>query len=131
MQHDRDCEEDDQEHDRNPMAARVAEYAAWARLVRDGIAALGLAEFLPQEAPRSNALTAIRLPSGLVYQDLHDRLKEQGYVIYAGQGTLSTQMFRVATMGELSLQTLQDFLDVLGGVIGGTSASVGAIPRGS
>jgi len=104
--------------ERGGVAAHVADYAVRAALVREGAAALGLVEFLLPEVPRSNALTAFRLPQGLTYQELHDRLKEQGYIIYAGQGGLSGEMFRVATMGELSLGTLHNFVDALGRVVG-------------
>ncbi len=116
------------------VPARIADYAARAALVREGIAALGLEEYLPPDAPRSNALTAIRLPYGLSYDALHDRLKEQGYVIYAGQGGLATEMFRVATMGELSLSTLRDFLTALGHVLEDTRHAAGVDtppPRGA
>jgi len=102
--------------ERGGVAARVADYAARAALVRAGVAALGLAQFLPVEAPRSNALTAIRLPRGLSYEELHDRLKERGYIVYAGQGGLSGEMFRVATMGELTTDTLHNFIEALGDV---------------
>jgi len=104
--------------ERGGVATRVADYAVRAALVREGAAALGLAAFLPPAAPRSNALTAFHLPQGLTYGELHDRLKEQGYIIYAGQGGLSGEMFRVATMGELSLGTLHTFVDALGRVVG-------------
>jgi len=117
--------------ERGGVPARIADYAARAALVREGIAALGLEQYLPADAPRSNALTAIRLPYGLSYDALHDRLKEQGYVIYAGQGGLATEMFRVATMGELSLSTLRDFLATLGHVLADTRpASISLHPAG-
>ncbi len=112
--------------ERGGVPARVSDYAALGQLVRAGLAALDLAQFLPPDAPRSNALTAIRLPRGLAYTDLHDRLKEEGYVIYAGQGGLSGEMFRVATMGELSLSTLRDFLGALGHAVGRAPAATGA-----
>ncbi len=103
--------------ERGGVPARIADYAARAALVREGIAALGLEQYLPANAPRSNVLTAIRLPHGMTYDQLHDRLKERGYIIYAGQGGLSAEMFRVATIGELSLSTLRDFLMALGHVL--------------
>jgi 2-aminoethylphosphonate-pyruvate transaminase len=103
--------------ERGGVAARVADYVVRAALVREGAAALGLAEFLPPEAPRSNALTAFRLPPGLTYGELHDRLKEQGYIIYAGQRGLSGEMFRVATLGDLSLGSLHTFVDALERVV--------------
>ncbi len=116
--------------ERGGVPARIADYAARAALVREGITALGLEQYLPPEAPRSNALTAIRLPHGLSYDRLHDRLKEQGYVIYAGQGGLATEMFRVATMGELSLSTLRDFLATLGRVLEARPISAALRPVG-
>ena len=104
--------------ERGGVPARVEDYAARAALVRRGLARLGLIELLGPETSRSNAITAVRLPAGLGYGELHDRLKEQGYIIYAGQGGLSAQIFRVATMGELSLATLGDFIEALGRALG-------------
>jgi 2-aminoethylphosphonate-pyruvate transaminase len=40
---------------------------------------------------------------------LHDRLKEQGYLIHPGQGPLESKIFRVAHMGALSEADLQGF----------------------
>lgn len=99
--------------ERGGVPARIEDYVARAQLVRQGVAALGLDELLAPGMPRSNAVTAIRLPRGVTYEMLHDRLKEQGYIIYAGQGGLSREVFRVATVGELSLDTLRGFLEAL------------------
>jgi 2-aminoethylphosphonate-pyruvate transaminase len=46
----------------------------------------------------------------MTYQTLHDRLKERGYVIYAGQGQLENKIFRVANMGALTETDIQGFL---------------------
>lgn len=98
--------------ERGGMTARVEEYGQRARLVREGMAHLGVEQLLPHDAPLSNALTAFRLPQGFTYEALHDALKEHGYIIYAGQGHLGSDVFRVANMGELSLATLRAFLTV-------------------
>jgi 2-aminoethylphosphonate-pyruvate transaminase len=74
------------------------------------MAKLGIKPLLPPEH-QSNTLTAYYLPVGLSYGQLHDRLKEQGYVIYAGQGQLEGQIFRIANMGVLSQAQIQGFLD--------------------
>ncbi len=95
------------------VAARIAHYEQRAALVRGGFADRGLVELLAPNMPRSNAVTAVHLPEGVTYTHLHDRLKEQGYIIYAGQGALSAEVFRVATMGDLSLDTLRGFLEAL------------------
>jgi 2-aminoethylphosphonate-pyruvate transaminase len=70
---------------------------------------MGLKPVLPSEF-QSNTITSYYLPPGLAYQTLHDRLKERGYVIYAGQGQLESKIFRVANMGALTEQDLEGFL---------------------
>ncbi len=46
-------------------------------------------------------LCAYRLPKGITYETLHDALKAKGFVIYAGQGGLSKELFRISTMGAI------------------------------
>jgi len=80
--------------------ARHARYAKLAEQVRAGLAALGIDSALsPEES--SVVLRAYRLPAGVTYETLHDALKAKGFVIYAGQGGLSKELFRISTMGAL------------------------------
>jgi 2-aminoethylphosphonate-pyruvate transaminase len=83
------------------VAHRVARYAENARVLREGMARLGL-EALGAAAGRSNILTTFRLPPGVTYDALHDAMKRRGYVIYAGQGDIRTYGFRVSNMGTLT-----------------------------
>ena len=53
----------------------------------------------------------VNVMDGVTYDQLHDRLKAQGYVIYAGQGQLEHKIFRVANMGALTETQLTGFLD--------------------
>ena len=81
--------------------ARRQRYAQLAEQVRAGLAQLGVAALLaPQES--SVVLRAYQLPHGISYPVLHDALKADGFVIYAGQGDLSRTLFRIATMGEIT-----------------------------
>ena len=80
--------------------ARYRHYAALAEQVRVGLAAMGFETVLPP-AESSVVLRSYRLPAGLTYDRLHDSLKADGFVIYAGQGDLSKTLFRVSTMGNL------------------------------
>ena len=80
--------------------ARQRRYAELAERVRVGLAALGIESLLPA-AQSSVVLRAYRLPAGITYTALHDALKFQGFVIYAGQGDLSTTLFRISTMGDI------------------------------
>jgi 2-aminoethylphosphonate-pyruvate transaminase len=54
----------------------------------------------------------------MTYQVLHDRLKEEGYVIYAGQGQLQSKIFRVANMGALTEAQFVGFLDAFERICG-------------
>lgn len=91
------------------VANRIQRYKKAATLIRKRLDAMGLKAVLPAEF-QSNTITSYYLPQGLTYQTLHDRLKEQGYVIYAGQGQLESKIFRVANMGALTEQDLEGFL---------------------
>ena len=98
------------------FAARTATYRERAALVRKGFANMGL-RMIIDEPYRSNTVNLLHLPDGVTYDELHDALKDEGFVIYAGQGKLAQEYFRVCTMGELSMPTLERFLVILEQVI--------------
>jgi 2-aminoethylphosphonate-pyruvate transaminase len=81
--------------------ARYQRYANLAQRVRAGFADLGINAAIPPE-DSSVVLRAYTLPAGIAYPRLHDALKADGFVIYAGQGNLSKNLFRISTMGELA-----------------------------
>jgi 2-aminoethylphosphonate-pyruvate transaminase len=91
------------------VANRIQRYKKAATRIRQRMKELGIQPYLPAEL-QSNTITCFHLPNGVTYQTLHDRLKEQGYVIYAGQGQLESKAFRVANMGALSVQDIEGFL---------------------
>jgi 2-aminoethylphosphonate-pyruvate transaminase len=82
-------------------AARYRRYAKFAERVRSGLDGLGVRAVLPSEQS-SVVLRSYHLPHDLGYPQLHDALKAQGFVIYAGQGGLAKSLFRVSTMGNLT-----------------------------
>jgi 2-aminoethylphosphonate-pyruvate transaminase len=96
--------------------ARYRHYAMLAEQVRSGLAALGLESVLAP-AQSSVVLRAYRLPSGLGYAALHDGLKSEGFVIYAGQGELSGTLFRISTMGDLTSDDMARFLRCFGQLV--------------
>lgn len=81
--------------------SRRAHYRKLASRVADTCRQLGVREWLPA-SESSCVLRSYHLPAGLTYNQLHDGLKRQGFVIYAGQGKLAEQLFRISTMGEIS-----------------------------
>jgi 2-aminoethylphosphonate-pyruvate transaminase len=82
-------------------AARYRHYATLAEQVRAGLNAAGMACVVPPEES-SVVLRSYKLPVNRTYEQLHDALKAQGFVIYAGQGNLSKSLFRISTMGNLN-----------------------------
>ncbi|MGH8623995.1 MAG: 2-aminoethylphosphonate aminotransferase, partial [Gammaproteobacteria bacterium] len=98
--------------DQGGRPARHRRYRESMALVLDGLRALGIESLLRAEES-SVVLNAFRLPPGMSYDTLHDGLKEQGFVIYAGQGSLAESIFRVSVMGEIPRTELQRFLDAM------------------
>ena len=92
------------------VAKRIQRYKKMALLIRSRMAAIGIKPVLTPER-QSNSITAFYLPDGMSYAALHDRLKKDGYVIYAGQGNLEDKIFRVANMGALTEAQFMSFLD--------------------
>jgi 2-aminoethylphosphonate-pyruvate transaminase len=80
------------------VAGRIARYRRAGEHVRATATRLGLAMMLPP-ALRSHTITSFRLPEGVGYPQIHDRMREDGFVIYGGQGDLSKVAFRIANMG--------------------------------
>ena len=91
------------------VANRINRYKKVSSMIRERLRALGIKPMLPPDL-QSNTITCFHMPAGLSYQTLHDRLKEQGYVIYAGQGPLEGKTFRIANMGVLTVDNVQGFL---------------------
>ena len=97
----------------------------------DELAAIGRLEGAPRDLPRAfdaasaarsrelgvelsstttsvygSTLTSFRLPDGKTYEALHAHLKNDGFVIYAGQGKFDGAIFRIAVMGEITERDL-------------------------
>ena len=81
--------------------SRRLRYRQLATRVAETCETLGVDEWLPAK-DSSCVLRSYHLPPGLNYNQLHDGLKQQGFIIYAGQGALAAQLFRISTMGEIS-----------------------------
>ncbi|HDV6326700.1 TPA: 2-aminoethylphosphonate aminotransferase [Burkholderia cenocepacia] len=90
--------------------ARHAHYKALADQAQAGLAARGMPLVLPEGAS-SVVLRAYRLPQSVTYEALHDGLKARGFVIYAGQGGLSKELFRISTMGAIQAADVDRLLD--------------------
>jgi 2-aminoethylphosphonate-pyruvate transaminase len=99
------------------VAARIARFGRATALVREAAARLGLFLYLEPDLC-SNTISSFRLPADVDYSELHARLKNRGFVIYAGQGPLAGEIFRVATMGSVSFTDYERFTGALAEVLG-------------
>ncbi|MBT3515915.1 MAG: 2-aminoethylphosphonate aminotransferase [Nitrospina sp.] len=91
---------------------RIERYRKVAQNLRKGFKEIGL-EFLISENLQSNCLTALKLPNGISYDWLHGKLKENGFIIYAGQGLFNQKIFRIANMGNIQDEDFTRCLKVL------------------
>ena len=82
------------------VCGRIERYKKVAERLRKGFKEIGLECLIP-EGQQSNCLTALKLSNGISYDWLHDRLKENGFIVYAGQGLLNKKIFRIANMGNI------------------------------
>jgi 2-aminoethylphosphonate-pyruvate transaminase len=88
--------------DEGGWRTRHATYTERSKHVRAACAELSADLLLGDEAAYGATLTAFRLPPGVTYEELHAALKDDGFVIYAGQGAFEGAIFRIAVMGALS-----------------------------
>jgi len=95
---------------------RIAHYKNISKLLRAGLKELGLKLYLPEEH-YSNTMTSVYLPSGFSYEELHDLLKERGFVIYNSQGSLRGKVFMLGVVGLINEQDIVNFLEALNEVI--------------
>jgi 2-aminoethylphosphonate-pyruvate transaminase len=91
------------------LANRKALYQARVDYLDSALRRLGCEPRVP--APhRSRSVRSLPLPAGIDYDTLHDRLKEEGYIIYAGLGDAAKTTFRVCALGALTVEALEGFV---------------------
>lgn len=88
--------------------------------VRRALADLGIETMIPVTAC-SSMLTGFTLPEGESYERLHDHLKREGFVIYAGQGAFNGRIFRIATMGDIPETEMDRLVSAFGEHFAGTA----------
>ncbi len=102
--------------------ARHAHYRNLAGQIRRALSRHGV-EPLLDPGQSSCVLIAYRLPVGKNYDQIHDGLKQRGFVIYSGQGSLVAEMFRVSTMGDISRYDMERLLAAITTVFTGAAES--------
>lgn len=92
-------------------------YQARAQRIHSALSVSGVTTLLPPEA-YSSVLWSYRLPARRSYVELHAALKADGFIIYAGQGDLGREIFRIAHMGDIQAEDLLRLCTALTGNLG-------------
>jgi len=88
-----------------------------AQAVRGAVEALGLALFAPDSY--SDAVTAVKVPEGIDGVKLVKTMRDKyGVAIAGGQAQLKGKIFRIATMGYISVEDLKVGISTLETVLG-------------
>jgi 2-aminoethylphosphonate-pyruvate transaminase len=104
--------------DQGGWKARHAHYGQLANQVSRALSRRGVTPLLGADES-SCVLRAYRLPEGKSYADIHDGLKQRGFIIYAGEGSPATDIFRISTMGDISHYDMERLLAALDSVFSG------------
>ena len=92
---------------------RIERYKNLAKKMRKGLSELGFELILFPEAMQSNILTTIKMPEGMNYSKVHDKLKKRGITIYSDSSVLEKGNFRVATLGSITTDDVDWFIENL------------------
>ena len=104
--------------DEGGWKTRLATYRMRSSRARGVCRELGANLLLDSEEAYGATLTSFKLPAGRTYEKLHAALKNDGFVIYAGQGKFDGAIFRIAVMGDLSTADLDRLAASLRGSLG-------------
>jgi 2-aminoethylphosphonate-pyruvate transaminase len=104
------------------VAGRHATYRRRSELLRSGYERLGLRVARWENMPLTVIGTALHIPTATTYEAMSGRLATEpveGHVfeIYAAQGKLSNQLFRIFNMGDYPLEVYEVFLRALARVL--------------
>jgi 2-aminoethylphosphonate-pyruvate transaminase len=97
--------------------ARQARYHELADRVERALGRHGVGTLL-KGGDSSCVLRAFCLPRDRNYREIHDGFKQHGFVIYAGQGSLAAEIFRMSTMGDITDHDMERLMAAIATVFG-------------
>jgi 2-aminoethylphosphonate-pyruvate transaminase len=108
--------------DEGGVRGRHETYLRRAELLRAGFEKLGLRIARWEGQPLASIGTALHIPAGRSYDAMADRLatevvEDHLFEIYAAQGKLSNELFRIFHMGDYPIEVYEVFLRALARVV--------------
>ncbi|MBN2803668.1 MAG: aminotransferase class V-fold PLP-dependent enzyme [Deltaproteobacteria bacterium] len=98
--------------------SRRRHYKVLSSRLRNGLQSLGF-ELLLDEKRASRSVTMVKVPEGMIYQDIYLGLKSLGFIVYESKGDYAGSYFQVANMGALEEIHIDEFLGGLSKVVAG------------
>jgi len=95
---------------------RQQQYWKLMNIVRDGLQELNIKPCLERNES-SCVLNTFHLPADISYEILHDKLKQAGFIIYAGQGGFAKALFRISCMGKITESDMERFVEEIGKIV--------------
>ena len=99
------------------MENRIERHRGMAKTFRDAVNGLGLRLFpkLNEVSDYSNTVTAIEIPvaNGVTDEQLRGGMRKRGVIVAGGQGKLKGEIFRIATMGNITEREVMKTIQVL------------------
>ncbi len=90
---------------------RHQRYSRSWKTLTEGLKKLGL-KYLVDDKDHSKIITSIFIPDGVDFNQMHNFFFEKGFTIYPGKVD-EFNTFRVANIGEIDYEDIEDFLDLL------------------
>jgi 2-aminoethylphosphonate-pyruvate transaminase len=103
---------------------RRARYRARMDFLDRELERLGLVPVVAR-ADRSSCVRSLPLPDGLTYEALHDAVRRDGHVIYAGLGEAAPTRFRICVLGAVEIDALRGFVGSLERALAGDRLPAG------
>ncbi|TET27416.1 MAG: alanine--glyoxylate aminotransferase family protein, partial [Candidatus Bathyarchaeum sp.] len=91
-------------------------YAERNRRIREGVQKLGLTMF-PKSGYESPTVNCVNAPADVDGVAVYERMREEGFELAKGYGSVQNATFRIGNMGYIESETIDSMLDALGKVL--------------
>jgi aspartate aminotransferase-like enzyme len=98
------------------IEARWRRHNAMRRRVEEWSAERGIA-YLPRDGRRSWTVSCLKIPAGKSAKEIVASLKQAGWTIGAGYGSLKESTIRIGHMGDHTVAALDELLGLLGPLV--------------
>jgi 2-aminoethylphosphonate-pyruvate transaminase len=97
---------------------RIKRYHNNSTLLREKLENIGF-KFQLERNVMSNVLTNVLVPKSIGYNEIHDKLKQKGYIIYPGKGPEEGKIMHIANVGILKKRQIVEFCNALETILNG------------